>query len=121
MNLNHIDLQVSEVEKSRRFFETFFNLSTTYQRESEIALLEDANGMLLGVSNLFGSPPPTYPPDFHVGFRLDDVEAVKAKYQEIKAAGVPIKYDLAIGGPALYFVCLAPDGIAVEVSAQVAR
>lgn len=116
MKLNHIDLQVSDVDRARAFFETVFGMRCTYQRRSEIAILDDGSGFVLGVSNLFGSPAPVYPPDFHIGFPVAGEAEVRAKYEEVRSLGVPIRVEPSIGGPTLYFVCLAPDGIAVEVS-----
>jgi catechol 2,3-dioxygenase-like lactoylglutathione lyase family enzyme len=117
MKLNHIDLQVSDVARAREFFEKFFDFRCTYQREGEIAILKDEAGLSLGVSNLFDSPPPSYPPDFHIGFILERESDVRPMYERLKAAGVPMKAEFSRSRPNVYFVCLAPDSIAVEVSA----
>lgn len=117
MKLNHLDLHVSEVARAREFFEKHFGLRCTHQREGQIALLEDEAGFSLGLSNLRGLPPPVYPPDFHVGFVLEKASQVRDLYERLKSAGVAMKYDLREGGPMLYFQCLAPDSIVVEVRA----
>jgi hypothetical protein len=80
-------------------------------------MLEDEAGFSLGVSNLFGSPAPAYPPDFHVGFVLETESQVRAQFERLTRAGVEMKADLAIGGPNLYFMCVGPDSIPVEVRA----
>jgi catechol 2,3-dioxygenase-like lactoylglutathione lyase family enzyme len=67
LRLKHIDLQVSDVDAAREFFETFFGLRVRHQRQKQIAFFEDETGFEFNVSNLFDSPPPVYPPDFHVG------------------------------------------------------
>src|SRR5579872_6482526 len=115
MIINHIDLQVSDVSAARAFFETFFNLRCVYQRKEQIALLEDDGGFSFGVSNLRNSPPPVYPPDFHIGFVLETPSQVREMYERIKAGGVAIRFDLQEAGPNLAFQCLAPDSIPVEV------
>jgi len=117
VRLNHVDLQVSDIDAAREFFETFFGLRCAYQRAGQIALLEDEGGFSLGVSNLFGSPPPVYPPDFHVGFVLERASQVREVYDRLKTAGIPMKHDLREGGGNLFFQCLAPDSITVEVRA----
>ena len=117
MRLNHVDLQVSDVDRAREFFETLFDFRCTFQRRCELAIFEDEDGFSLGVSNLFGSPAPAYPPDFHVGFVLETEAQVRAQYERLTRAGVEIKADLAIGGPSLYFMCTGPDSIPVEVRA----
>jgi len=117
MKFNHMDLQVSDVHAARTFFETHFGLRCVYARGDEIALLDDGSGFSFGVSNLFQSPAPLYPPDFHIGFVREDAAEVEAIYERLKAAGVVIRNALAQGGPNLYFTCLGPDRIPVEVRA----
>jgi lactoylglutathione lyase len=117
MLLNHIDLQVSDVSKAREFFETHFGLRCTFQRREQLAILEDDAGLAFGLSNLFGSAPPVYPPDFHIGFILSAESEVRAVHARLKAAGVSIKTELSRGGPNVYFMCVGPDGIMIEVRA----
>ena len=118
MRLNHLDLQVSDVAAARAFFETHFGLRCTYSRGDQIAFFDDETGFSFGVSNLFGhAEPPMYPPDFHIGFILEDAAQVEAAYQRLRAAGVELRSEPREGGPNLYFVCLGPDDIPIEVRA----
>jgi len=117
MKLNHIDLQVSNVSRAREFFEAHFGLRCTFQRREELALMEDDAGLSFGVSNLFGSAPPVYPPDFHIGFILGSEAEVRAIHGRLRSAGVTIKTDLSRGGPNIYFMCVGPDGFVIEVRA----
>jgi len=117
MRLNHIDLQVSDVDVAREFFERFFGLRCRYQRQKQIAIFENDTGFEFAVSNLFNSAPPSYPPDFHVGFVLERSADVREVYDRLKAAGVPLKLDLGVQGPAVVFQCVGPDNIPVEVRA----
>jgi catechol-2,3-dioxygenase len=117
MNVNHIDLQVSSVSAAREFFEKNFGLRCIFQRREELAMLEDENGLSLGVSNLFNSPPPVYPPDFHIGFILERESEVREAHERLRKSGVTIKTDLSRGGPNIYFMCVGPDGIGIEVRA----
>jgi catechol 2,3-dioxygenase-like lactoylglutathione lyase family enzyme len=125
MILNHIDLQVSDTDAAVRFFETFFGLQCAFRRrvgeKGQIAFLKDDGGFEFGVSNLHDSPPPVYPPDFHIGFVLDSVDKVRAIYEQVKKAGVRMKFDLQEAGPNLAFQCLGPDGIPVEVRAPLRK
>ena len=68
-------------------------------------------------SNLFNSPPPAYPPDFHRGCVLQHSADVRDADERLKAAGVAMKVGLGVQGPALVFQCLGPDNIPVEVRA----
>jgi catechol 2,3-dioxygenase-like lactoylglutathione lyase family enzyme len=117
MRLNHLDLQVSDVERRATFFERFLGLRCRYQRQKQIAIFENDAGFEFAVSNLFDSPPPAYPPDFHVGFVLEHSSEVRKIYDSLKAAGVAMKADLGVQGPAFVFQCLGPDNIPVEVRA----
>jgi len=67
MRLRHINFQVSDVDAAREFFEKFFGLRGTYQREKQIAFFTDETGFEFAVSNLFNSPAPIYSADFHAG------------------------------------------------------
>jgi catechol 2,3-dioxygenase-like lactoylglutathione lyase family enzyme len=117
MRLNHLDLQVSDVDAAREFFERFFSMRCRYQRQKQIAIFESDAGFEFAVSNLFNSPPPSYPAEFHLGFVLEHTSEVRDIYERLKAAGVAMKLDLGVQGPALVFQCLGPDAIGVEVRA----
>ena len=121
MKLNHLDLQVSDIHAARTFFETHFGLRCSYTRGNEIALLEDDIGFSLGLSNGLSSAAQsaalTYPPDFHIGFVLEDASQVESLYGRLQREGIAMKYTLREGGPNLFFTCFGPDGIAVEVRA----
>ncbi len=118
MKFNHLDLQVSDIHAARAFFEMHFGLRCPYARRDEIALLEDEIGFSLGLSNLTGQDAaPVYPPDFHVGFVLEDAAQVEALYARLQSVGVSMKYDLREWGPNLAFTCFGPDAIPVEVRA----
>jgi len=117
MILNHIDVQVSNIDAAARFFETFFGLRCTYRRAGQIAFLTDDGGFEFSLSNFRNSPSPAYPPDFHIGFVQENVQKVREIYERVKSAGVAIKFDLQEAGPNLVFQCIAPDSIPVEVRA----
>jgi len=117
MHLNHIDLQVSDVSAARRFFEEHFGLRCVFQRREQLASLRDDAGLEFGVSNLFDSPPPVYPNDFHIGFILDKESDVRATYDRLQKAGVTMKTVISRGGPNVYFMCIGPDGLGIEVRA----
>lgn len=121
MRLNHIDLQVSNVPAARVFFETHFGLRCIFQRRDEIALMEDDSGLSFGLSNLFDSAPPVNPPDFHIGFILTSESEVRSVHERLRAAGVEIKTELSRGGPNIYFMCVGPDEIVIEVRAPLAH
>jgi len=117
MRPRHIGLQVSDVDAAREFFEKFFGLRCTYQREKQIAFFTDEMGFEFALSNLFNSPPPIYPPDFHAGFILDHTSQVREIDERLQKTGVKMKLDLGVQGPNFVFQCVAPGSIPVEVRA----
>jgi len=119
MKLNHLDLQVSDVHAARAFFETHFGLRCAYSRRDEMALMDDEIGFSLALSNLGQNAAPTYPPDFHIGFVFDEASQVEELYDRFKSEGIAMKMGIQQGGPNLYFVCLGPDSIPVEVRAPI--
>jgi catechol 2,3-dioxygenase-like lactoylglutathione lyase family enzyme len=117
MHLNHIDLQVSDVSAARRFFEEHFGFRCVFQRREQLAVLRDDSGLEFGVSNLFDSPPPVYPRDFHIGFILETESEPRATHERLQREGVTMKTDVSRGGPNVYFMCVGPDDIGIEVRA----
>ena len=103
MRLRHINLQVSDVDAAREFFEKFFGLRCTYQREKQIAIFTDETGFEFAVSNLFNSPLPIYPADFYA---LDHTSEVREIHERLQKAGVKMKLDLGVQGPNLVFQCV---------------
>jgi len=121
MRVNHINLQVSDVSAARAFFENHFGMDCKFQRRDELAIMDDGAGMEFSVSNLFHSPPSPYPPDFHIGFILDGESEVRSTYERLASAGVEMKTDVSRGGPNVYFMCVGPERIMIEVRGPAAQ
>src|SRR5581483_9514978 len=92
----------------------FLASAARIQRQKQIAFFNDDTGFEFAVSNLFNSPPPTYPPDFHIGFILERTSEVREIYERLRAAAVAMKLDMGEHGPNLVFQCIGPDSIPVE-------
>jgi hypothetical protein len=52
-----------------------------------------------------------------LGFVLERSSEVRQAYDRLKTAGIAMKLDLGVQGPALAFQCLGPDNIPIEVRA----
>jgi len=117
MRVNHIDLQVSDVDAAREFFERFFGLRCRYQAAETDRDFRQRYGfrvrgeqfVQLTAAVLSAGVPP--------GFALERTSEVREVYERLKPPGVEMKLDLGIQGPALVFQCLGPDAIPVEVRA----
>ncbi len=115
MKLNHLDLQVSDVQKSVDFFERYFDLELRSSRTSPaIAILSDRQGFVL-VLQRRKSDAEVYPDGFHLGFVVDDVESVERAHARAKEGGLEVT-DVITNNRGVMIYCKAPDGYAVEVS-----
>ena len=59
----------------------------------------------------------TYPPDFHLGFLVDDVEIVRSAHVRGKEHGYDVS-DVIFNGRGTMIYCRLADGIVVEVSCR---
>ncbi len=117
MILNHLDLQVTDVQATASFFETFFGLTVeTNRRSPTIAFLSDSSGFVL-VLQKKERPDQVYPEGFHVGFLVDDVATVEQTHQQLLAHGIDVSpIERNNRGTMIY--CRHTDGILVEVSCR---
>lgn len=118
MQLNHLDLQVSDVLVTVDFFERLFGLQLRSSRTSPaIAILSDGRDFVLVLQRHAN---PVYPAGFHIGFLVDDVDTVLRFHERAPGAGFPVsEVDVNNRGTMVY--CRAPDGYAVEVSCRRAK
>jgi catechol 2,3-dioxygenase-like lactoylglutathione lyase family enzyme len=115
MILNHVDLQVRDVQATVTFFETFFAFRLTTSRSSPaIAVLEGDRGVVLVLQRRKDEAP--YPEGFHIGFLVDDVPTVVAFHARASDAGLHVSdVDRNSRGTMVY---CRHDGITIEVSCR---
>lgn len=117
MKLNHLDLQVSDVQRTVDFFERFFDMEMRTSRTSPaLAILADRNGFVL-VLQRRRHEHESYPEGFHLGFLVDEVETVHRMHQRLREGGVHVS-DVESNNRGVMIYCRAPDGIVVEVSCR---
>ena len=111
----HLALPVTDQERSRRFYETYFGFGARPARRYDdgVLMLYDAKGFALALGPARG--PIELPPFLHFGVRLDSPAAVRAFQQRLAADGVPVVE--AWDEPEYVSVkCADPDGYVVEAS-----
>ena len=120
MQLNHLDLQVTDVQAHVVFFETFFGLELMTSRNSPaLAILNDDAGFTL-VLQKQKDPAQTYPDGFHLGFLVGDIAIVERAHAMLVEHGVHVSnIDTNNRGTMIY--CHTPDAIVVEVSCRKQR
>lgn len=124
MRLNHIDLHVPDVAKTRDFFITLFDFKHVETRgKNGLAILNDESGLELVISHpieKFGGADAvsigcnTY----HIGFIVSERREVDAQYERLKAEGAEVGSPPADvrGGWVMY--CYAPGRILIEVGCR---
>jgi catechol 2,3-dioxygenase-like lactoylglutathione lyase family enzyme len=118
MRLNHLNLTVPDVSRTRTFFETYFGFRCVAERgRGALAVLADESGFILTLNNFEGATEVEYPGAFHVGFMQEGREQVDALYHRLKADGIDAEPPKEFHG-AWTFYFRAPGGFLVEVLHQ---
>lgn len=116
MKLNHIDLQVPDVQETASFFERWLGFTHRSSRTSPaIAILGGEDGFVLVLQRKKDDAP--YPDGFHVGFLIDREDDVIDFQRRAREAGLQVSdVDRNARGTMVY--CMAPGGILIEVSCR---
>ena len=113
--MKHLALAVSDRERSRRFYETFFGFGAKPAREYDggVLMLYNADGFSLALGPT--DEPIAFPRFLHFGVHLPSPEAVREFRERLDADGVPIAewWDEA---DYVSVKCLDPDGYVVEAA-----
>lgn len=114
MKLNHIDLQVPDVQEAAAFFERWFAFEQLSNRQSPaIAILRGAGDFTLVLQRRAAGE--RYPEGFHIGFLLDEESQVLAFHARARAAGLAISEVQRNGRGTLTYL-RGPGELLIEVS-----
>ncbi len=118
MALNHLNLTVPDVARTRAFFETYFGFRCVVDRGRDaLAVLADESGFILSLNNFDQADKVEYPGAFHIGFMQESRERVDELYQRLKSDGFDMEPPREFHG-AWTFYFRAPGGFLVEVLHQ---
>ena len=119
IKLNHINLPVTDVVASAKFFEQYFNFKCSgVKGNNMLAIMEGEDGFILVLMadsfNRDGNN--KYPDAFHIGFLVDTHEQVTEVYDRLIKGGVAVTQSPASlrGGYGFYFN--APGNILTEIT-----
>jgi catechol 2,3-dioxygenase-like lactoylglutathione lyase family enzyme len=117
MKLNHIDLQVPDVQEAVTFFERWFDFKLTTSKSSPaIAILDGDDGFVLVLQRRAV----TYPEDFHIGFLVDSPDTVIDFQRRAREAGLEIS-DVDCNNRGTMAYLRGPGRVLIEVSCRRAR
>jgi catechol 2,3-dioxygenase-like lactoylglutathione lyase family enzyme len=118
MALNHLNLTVPDVTRTREFFEAYFGFRCIAEPGRDtIAVLTDDSGFILTLNNFEKAAEVQYPGAFHVGFIQESRDDVDTIYRRLNADGFDPKPPKEFHG-AWTFYFRAPGGFLVEVLHQ---
>jgi len=118
MALNHLNLTVPDVSRTREFFETYFGFRCVFERGGDtLAVLVDESAFILTLNNFGKAAAVEYPGAFHIGFSQESRERVDEMYERLKADGFDAQPPREFHG-AWTFYFRAPGGFLVEVMHQ---
>jgi catechol-2,3-dioxygenase len=117
VNLNHINLTVTDVQETYRFLETYFGMKGK-GANNNIAFLTDEGGMILTLTSMkLGKESEVrYPATFHIGFAQASEEAVNAINKRLKDDGHDVPAPSRQHGSWTFYF-RAPGGFTIEVLA----
>ena len=118
MRLNHLNLTVPDVRRTREFFETYFGFRCVAERGcGALAVLADESGFILSLNNFDKAAKVEYPGAFHIGFMQTSRERVDEIYRRLKSDGFDAEPPKEFHG-AWTFYFRAPGGFLLEVGHQ---
>ena len=115
MRMNHLNLSVADVDRSRAFYERWFGFDAGPSEWLGDALfIRDETGFDLALTPV-GHVPRLGEDAFHIGFACSDRNDVQGLLDALRADGVPI---VAVDDEPDFqaFKCRDPDGYLLEVS-----
>lgn len=116
MKLNHLNLAVTDVPKTREFLENYFGLRSLFGAKGDdtFAGLADDNGLVLTLMQLGQPVEVKYPGSFHIGFIQETEERVNEINQRLRDDGFDVPAPRRFHGSwTFYFRC--PGGFTIEV------
>ncbi|WP_210520588.1 VOC family protein [Hymenobacter terricola] len=114
MQLNHLNLAVADVLQTQQLFEKYFGFQRVAPGSPALAILQDANGLTLTLSNFNKATEVAYPEDFHLGFRQETEAQVNEIYQRLRDDGFAVDAPRKFHG-SWTFYWREPGGLLIEV------
>lgn len=115
MKLNHLSFPSADTLATARFFERHlgftiagsWNKSYILKRQGFDVVIDHACDDL-----------PSWPTNFHVGFELPSLDAVRALFARFREEGVAMETDVFNNGRGSRFFCRAPGGVMFELNTR---
>lgn len=114
MTLNHVHLGTRNLAAAKKFYETYFGFTKTFDHGAGL-FLTDKSGFLLAIDPV--DELPKLPDWYHLGFCLDSADKVFNIYEKMKLGNETIVREMkAVENEFASFFVKDPDGNKLEVS-----
>ncbi|WP_206958263.1 VOC family protein [Trinickia acidisoli] len=115
MKLNHLSFPSANTAVTAKFFEE--QLSFTIAGTWEQSYILKRAGFDVVIEHV-STPIPQWPQNFHLGFELPDLSAVRVLYERFKTEGVEMETDIFNNGCGSRFFCREPGGLMFEINTR---
>lgn len=115
MKLNHLSFPSLDVAATATFFEQYLGCTVSFRSPQAWILKRPGFDIVIESS---AKDKVEWPHNFHLGFELPTVEAVRTLWEDFKADGVEIKTDFFKHERGSRFFCRVPGGVLVEINTR---
>jgi len=115
MKLNHLSFPSADTLATARFFERHLGFTIAGSWNESYILKRPGFDV---VNDHAGDDRPSWPTNFHVGFELPSLDAVRALFERFTEEGVAMETDVFNNGRGSRFFCRAPGGVMFELNTR---
>ncbi|MDR0242159.1 MAG: VOC family protein [Burkholderia sp.] len=116
MKLNHLSFPSVDALATARFFGRYLGFTIAGSWAPSWILKRPGFDVVI---DHVGDGVPAWPTNFHVGFELPSLDAVRALYGRLREAGVATETDIFNNGRGSRFFCREPGGVMFEPNTRV--
>ncbi len=114
MDLNHLHFHVKDLDETAAFYGKYFQFEK-HAQYGELVFLRNPEGFDLALEPGALDPMPKW---FHFGFRLSSAQQAKDLHERMTSDGLAGLEDFSEFPTHVSFVCLDPNGYAIEIYAD---
>lgn len=115
MKLNHLSFPSADTLATARFFERHLGFTIAASWKKSYILKRPGFDVVI---DHVADEIPAWPTNFHVGFELPSLDAVRELFERFREAGVAMETDIFNNGRGSRFFCRAPGGVMFELNTR---
>ncbi|WP_321922523.1 VOC family protein [Paraburkholderia guartelaensis] len=116
MKLNHLSFPSSDTGATAAFFERHLGFTIAGTWDESYILKRPGYDVVIDHAS---GDAPAWPRNFHVGFELPSLDAVRDLFERFTADGVQMETGIFNNGRGSRFFCRAPGGVMFEMNTRV--